>query len=127
VDEARSKNTSDSFLFLQKIILQNESNSEESIKQRISHIMNSCDYSSLIGFLMTPTNLFVWRVFNEAKSEQQEDYKLYYTLYMKFKSDALVFSSEPLDDEGWTLLPNKSFISLTPVNGKIKTNYSILK
>ena len=88
--------------------------------------MHQCEYSSLIGFLLSPKKLMVWRIFNEKDKSKQEDYNLYYTMFMKFSKDAVVFSSEPLDEDAWTLLPNKSFISIEPDGNKLKMNFGLL-
>ena len=110
VPEAKEKNTSDSFLFLQYLISQEEKNTVEAIKNRLSALMRSAQYSSMIATLMSPDRLMVWRIYNDKKNEVQADYELYYTLYMKQANNSVTFASEPLDDGDWRLIPNKNFI-----------------
>ena len=69
----------------------------------------------------------LWRVFNEADKSKQEDYNLYYTMFMKLTKESVVFSSEPLDEENWTLMPNQSFVSVEPQDNNLKMNYGMLK
>jgi len=126
VPEAKSKNTSDSNLFLQQIISQKESNDESQIIRRLSQIMNNTNHSSLIGTLLSPEKLMVWRIFNDQNKAVQSDYEMYYTLYMKFNKEAVVFASEPLDDEGWTLLPNRAVISVQPDEHTLKMSHTLL-
>ncbi len=126
VEEAKQRNTSDSFLFFEKLISQTSSNAPAEIIKRLTNLMHHCDYSSMIGFLMSPKKLMVWRIFNEKNKALQSDYELYYTMYFKLKKDAIVFASEPLDDESWTLLPNKSFLSIEPDREKLNLQYYLL-
>lgn len=127
VEEAKQKNTSDSFILFQKLISTTENNSEEKIISRLKNLIKNYHYNSITGFLMSPDKLMVWRVFNESKKEKLGDYNLYYTLFMKLQKNAVVFSSEPLDDENWTLLPNMTCISAYPQNGSIALNYHSLQ
>jgi predicted glutamine amidotransferase len=124
VNEAQQKSTTDSNLLLQKIISQTEENNEKQIIARLREIRNNCDFSSITGFLLSAEKLQVWRIFNETKSHKQDDYNLYYTLFMKLSKDAVVFASEPLDNEQWTLLPNNSFVSVEPDSRNLKLVYA---
>ncbi|MBL0048671.1 MAG: class II glutamine amidotransferase [Bacteroidetes bacterium] len=126
VEEAKRRNTSDSYLFLENLISQTASNASSEIIKRLTNLMHKCEYSSLIGLLMSPKNLLVWRIFNETDKALQSDYELYYTMYFKLKKDAIVFASEPLDDESWTLLPNKSLLSIEPYIEKLNIQYHVL-
>jgi predicted glutamine amidotransferase len=127
VDAAKKRNTSDSFIFMEHLILQNETNTPNDVFNRLQNISSVCDYSSMTGFLISPNQLFVWRVFNDKDLSKAEKRNLYYTLYMKLNKDSVIISSEPLDDSAWALLPNYSFLSLTPINNHIEINFSSLK
>ncbi len=125
VDDAKKRNTSDSQLFFEHLVLQNAVNSEEEIITRLKKIISTTTYSSATGFLLHPQSLMVWRSFNQ--NEKFEIRNAYYTMYMKLKHNQVVFSSEPLDDEPWVLMPNQSLISVSPLNSKLKLNfYSLL-
>ena len=126
VDEAKQRGITDSELFFESLISSTENNSEEQILQRLKALIKEYTYNSITGFLLSPRKLMVWRVFNESDSTKQEDYNLYYTMYMKLSKGTVVFSSEPLDNEPWALLPNNSYVSVEPDTDKLKVNVGML-
>ena len=126
VDEAKQKGITDSYIFFEKLISKTQSNHESEIIERLKNLMKECNYNSMTGFLMSPQKIIVWRIFNETDTTKQEDYNLYYTMYMKLNKGNVVFSSEPLDDENWTLLPNNSYVSIEPDKDKLQMNVGML-
>ncbi|MEP7170770.1 MAG: class II glutamine amidotransferase, partial [Bacteroidota bacterium] len=119
VDEAKKRNTSDSFIFLEHLISKTELNDDETIIKRIISIAQSAAFSSMIAFLLAPDHLMAWRIFNEQDKSKLEKRILYYTMYMKLSKNNIVFSSEPLDDEGWTLMPNNTLLSVKPTGNRL--------
>lgn len=124
LDEAKSRGTSDSYIFLEKLISETEPNDDENIIKRLTHIAKTTQFTSMIAFLLAPDRLLVWRIFNE--SEKTEDRNLYYTMYMKLAHESVVFSSEPLDDGSWTLLPNNTFVAVKPLGLYLDLHYRLL-
>jgi len=121
--EAREHNTSDSFIFLQKLISQTNENDAPSIFKRLSSIARETTYSSLCAFMIADKELFVWRIYNARDAENIEAYEKYYTLYMVMRNNAALFSSEPLDDKPWMLLENNSFLHLKVVENELIIDY----
>jgi predicted glutamine amidotransferase len=126
VEEAKKRRTSDSNLFLEHLISKSEPNDDENIIMRLTAIANYSDYSSMTAFLLAPDRLIVWRIFNEKDVSKVEKRKTYYTMYMKLSKNNVVFSSEPLDDEGWTLMPNNALVSVKPSGKNIEMHYRLL-
>jgi len=126
VDEAKKRKTSDSFLFLEHLISQSEPNDDESIITRLTALESYSEYSSMTGFLLAPDRLLVWRIFNAKDAAKQEKRNMYYTMYMKLSKNNIVFSSEPLDEEGWSLMPNNTLISAKPSGKNIEMHYRLL-
>ncbi|HKR05769.1 MAG TPA: class II glutamine amidotransferase [Bacteroidia bacterium] len=126
VDEAKKRNTSDSFIFLEHLISKTEPNDDEAVIKRIITLAQSSEYSSMTAFLLAPDHLMIWRIFNEKDKAKLRKRILYYTMYMKLSKNNIVFSSEPLDDDGWTLMPENSFISVKPSGSHLQMNYRLL-
>jgi predicted glutamine amidotransferase len=123
MEEAKQMNTSDSFIFLQKLISTTNENDSESIFKRLSSIAKETSYSSLCAYLITGNELYVWRIYSEQDPGKKESYEKYYTLYMVMRSNAVLFSSEPLDEEPWMLLENNSFIHIQRKEKELKIGY----
>ena len=126
VDEAKKRNTSDSFLFLEHLISKSETNDDESIITRLTALSSYSEYSSMTAFLLAPDRLLIWRIFNDKDVVKFEKRNMYYTMYMKLSNNNILFSSEPLDEDGWTLMPNNTIISAKPSGKKIEMNYRLL-
>jgi len=126
VDEAKSRSTSDSFIFLEQIISQTEPNDDDAIIKRMITVAQTCEYNSMTSFLLAPDHLLVARIFNENDKSKFEKRNMYYTMYMKLAKNTVVFASEPLDDESWTLMPNNSLISIKPSASHLQMNYHFL-
>ena len=127
MEEAKQKQTSDSFIFLQRLIDPSGNNDVASIFSRLSDIARNTGYSSLCSFMISGTDLFVWRIYNVNDQAKKADYEKYYTLYMSLKNSAAVFSSEPLDDSSWLLLENKTFLHLNITGKNIGLQYRSLE
>lgn len=126
MDEAREQHTSDSYIFLQRLIDPAGKNSSDDIFRRLSVITGETTYTSLCSFMISDDALFVWRIYSEQNPEKNEGYEKYYTLYMSMRNDAAVFSSEPLDDLPWMLLQNKTFLRLSLKGDSISVDYRAL-
>lgn len=126
LSEAKRRNTSDTFLFLENILSATEPNDEESIIQRIIRVAKTTTYSSITAFLLTADILMVWRIFDDKDPLKSADRNLYYTMHMKLAKNSIVFSSEPLDNEGWVLMPNNTLISVMLSKKDIMFNYRML-
>jgi predicted glutamine amidotransferase len=124
--EAKQNHTSDSLIFLQRLIDASGKNDGDSIFSRLTNIAANTDYSSLCAFLISENDLFVWRVFNDTVSAKAADYEKYYTLYMSLKKNSILFSSEPLDDSSWMLIENKTFLHLQVQTNNIAIQYRLL-
>lgn len=124
VDEAKKRNTSDSFLFMEHLVLQNQSNDDASVIARLKKVLSTATFSSATGFLIQPERLMVWRAFNDKENLAVRNE--YYTMFMKLKQNETIFSSEPLDDEPWALMPNYSLISVTPQGNNLQINFHSL-
>ena len=123
MDEAIDKHTSDTFIFLQKLIDISGKNEASDILQRLRAISDETDYSSLCSFLITDSELFVWRIYNEKEQGKKDEYEKYYTLYMSMRNNSVLFSSEALDDSPWMLMENKTFLHLHFSGSKISVEY----
>ena len=127
MEEAKKEQTSDSMIFLRKLIDVTGNNNSESIATRLAAIAKDATYSSLCSFLISPDQLFVWRIYNDSEPEKKDQYEKYYTIHMLQRSNATLFSSEPLTDEPWSLLQNHSLLHLRLKDGKIVTEYHMLR
>jgi predicted glutamine amidotransferase len=126
MEEARQAHTSDSFIFLRKLIDPSGKNDKDSIFQRLADVSRETSYGSLCAFLLSDSELFVWRIYSESEPARVEAYEKYYTLYMTFRKDAALFSSEPLDESPWMLLPNNSMMHLQVKDARIVIDYHVL-
>jgi predicted glutamine amidotransferase len=126
VEDAKKRGTSDSFVFLEHLISTTEPNDDEKIIERLTAIAKSSKFSSMTAFLLTPDHLLAWRIFNEKNKSKIEKKEMYYTLYLKLSKNSVVISSEPLDDEPWTLLPNNTLVSVKPSGKNIELQYRML-
>jgi predicted glutamine amidotransferase len=124
VDEAKRRNTSDSFLFFEHLVLPDKPNDDETVIERLKKISTSTSFSSATAFLINDGRLMVWRLFNEKEKFAVRNE--YYTMYFKLKHNEIVFSSEPLDDEAWVLMPNYSLISVKPQQSHLTINFHSL-
>ena len=122
MDEAKANGTSDSLIFLRNLIDQSGENDVSAITDRLEKIARETTYSSLTSFLMSADELYVWRIFSEDEVAK-ESYEKYYTLYMTMRKNAVLFSSEPLDDSPWMLLPNYSLMHLYIKDENIALSY----
>jgi len=125
--EARELGISDSMIFLRKLIAVNGNNDAGAIAGRLEAIARETTYSSLCSFMMSADELYVWRIFNEKDPSKMEMYEKYYTLYMILRGDAALFSSEPLDEAQWMLLPNHTLLHLHLNEDKIAIDYHSLR
>ncbi|MEO5572238.1 MAG: class II glutamine amidotransferase [Bacteroidia bacterium] len=126
VDEAKKRNTSDSFLFLEHLISKSEPNDDESIITRLTALASYAEYSSMTAFLLASDRLLVWRIFNDNDPSKNEKRNMYYTKFLKLSANNIVFASEPLDDKEWALLPNNTLISAKPAGKNIDMHYRLL-
>jgi predicted glutamine amidotransferase len=126
IPAAQLHHTSDSFILMQELVNRKEKDPATDFGKIITSIARETDYNSLCGMLMTPEEMWVWRIYNDEDPANLEIYEAYYTLYLSLRKGAAVVSSEPLDEENWELLPNKTFLHLQPFNGKLQVNYSVL-
>lgn len=126
IEEAKARDTSDSFIFMEKL-LQEPDFSEEFVLKQLKSIALETKYSSMIGFLMTKDKLMVWRGFDESDKELLAKRELYYTMYMQLNKEGVVFSSEPLDNGSWTLMPNFSYVIADVNSDSLNLKYGFIK
>ncbi|HNU33775.1 MAG TPA: class II glutamine amidotransferase [Bacteroidia bacterium] len=126
MDEAKARNTSDSFVFMEKLLKENTFN-EEFVLRQLKYIAEETDYSSMIGFLMTADKLMVWRGFNDKDKEKFVNRDKYYTMFMQLNNEGVIFSSEPLDNGSWTLMPNFSYIIADVLPSQLNLRYGFIK
>jgi len=108
VKEAATQGTSDSKLFLEKLVKTKEDNSFQKIIERLKEIIAKERFSSLTAMLINSAGLIVWRVFNTNSNEKKLNDN-YYGMYFQKHDNSIRFSSEPLDASGdWTLMKNHS-------------------
>ncbi|MEP7128264.1 MAG: class II glutamine amidotransferase [Chitinophagales bacterium] len=125
-DEAKKAGTSDSKIFLQHIVDEQEKHPQRSMERIVTAVAKEKSYNSICAFLLRPDMLQVWRIYNDSIPEQIETFEAYYTLYLSLREGSAVISSEPLDEGNWQLLPNKTFLTLKPINGSLQINYTAL-
>lgn len=126
INEAKARNTSDSFIFMEKL-LEDNTFSEQFVLKQLKHIAEETDFSSMIGFLMTTNKLMAWRGFNDRDKEKFANRDMYYTMFMQLNNEGIVFSSEPLDNGSWTLMPNFSYIVADVVQPHLNLRYGFIK
>ena len=122
MEEAKLQNSSDSEIFLNEIVKRIKSTRDDEIFGVVNDISKNYDFSSLTSLFMTKDKLCAWRIYKES-----EKYSKYYTLYISFREDSVILASEPIDDGEWSLLPNKNFISITPLENSVKTSVYVVK
>ena len=108
-EAAKARGTSDSLLFFEYLVRNNEPNDAIKIIHRLREITFRAQFSSMTGYLLTPDELMVWRIFNDVDPEKAALRNRYYTQFVKRQPDKIIFSSEPLDETGWEVLPNFEF------------------
>lgn len=123
-DEANTLQVTDSAIFLDKIISEEEPNITQTIRERIEEVAETYPYTSMCGLLMNHEDLYVWRLYNDKHDPKDvARYEEYYTLYLlKRDNGEVVISSEPLTDEAWEKIPNKTFLEITPCKEKVNIN-----
>lgn len=121
--EAISKHTSDSFIFLQKLIDENGENEADDIFKKLKQIAEETEFGSLCSFLISQHDLYVWRIYSNKDQSRIRDFEKYYTLYMSWRNGSALFSSEPLDDKSWMLLENNSFLHLSVAEHALHMEY----
>jgi len=126
MEEAIQKHTSDSFIFLQRLVDPAGKNDADEIFHRLKTIANETEFSSLCAYLVSENELFVWRIYSDADERKRNEYEKYYTLYMSMRNNSILFSSEPLDDLPWMVLENNSFLHITRSGKKLVTDYCTL-
>lgn len=126
MDEAKSRNTSDSLIFMEKL-LEGKTFNEDFVLRKLKYVANETDYSSIIGFLMTTDKLMVWRGFNDKDKEKFVNLDRYYTMFMQLNNDGAIFSSEPLDNGSWTLIPNFSYVIADILPAQLNLRYGFIK
>jgi predicted glutamine amidotransferase len=126
MDEAKARNTSDSFIFMEKI-LQEDEFSELSVLRQLKVIAEQTEYSSMIGFLLTENKLMAWRGFDNNDKEKSAHREKYYTMFMQLNKEGIVFSSEPLDNGTWTLMPNFSYVIADVNADSVNLKYGFIK
>ena len=112
--EARTRETSDSEILLEKITENISELSVKALANELSTIAASTDYSSITGFLLARNELYIWRIFNEKRKSDFDKLSRYYTLYFSIRHNEVLIASEPLDEGEWQLLPNYKLLSLKP-------------
>jgi predicted glutamine amidotransferase len=127
MEEAKRIGTSDSFIFLRALIDPAGKNDVDSIFQRLEVIARTTEYTSLCSFMITPEELYVWRIYSRQNEEKIEVYEKYYTLYMSMRGNSALFSSEPLDDLPWMLLENNTFLHLRINENAVSVDYRSLQ
>jgi predicted glutamine amidotransferase len=123
-EEANALQVTDSAIFLDKIISEDEPNITQTIRERIEEVAETTPYTSMCGLLMNHEDLYVWRLYNDKHAENDvQRYEEYYTLYILRRGEnEVVISSEPLTDEPWEKIPNKTFLEITPCKEKVNIN-----
>lgn len=124
--EARELGTSDSNIFLRHIVDAKEADPSRDFADIVTTATWHAEYNSLCAFLITSEEMWAWRVYNDTDKSKIPLYEAYYTLYLSFQNNAVLISSEPLDDGSWMLLPNKTFLSLKPAKDKVEIRYQSL-
>lgn len=126
MEEAKLRNTSDSFIFMEKL-LESDKFSEEFLLKQLKFIAEEMEYSSMIGFLMSMDKLIVWRGFNDKDKEKFANRDKYYTMFFQLNNEGVIFSSEPLDNGTWTLMPNFSYIIADVLPAQINLRYGFIR
>jgi predicted glutamine amidotransferase len=123
VEEAQAKGTSDTLIFLNKILEGINELSENEVYRIVKELADTCDYSSMTAYLMTNNELFAWRVYDTKDAEKASKHESYYTQYLSLRNKSALLASEPLDDGNWGLLTNRTFLHLTPSGDGVAINY----
>lgn len=124
LEEARKQGVPDSRIIFDNLLLANEPNDAAHIRARVQNIAQKTEYTSMSGLLISKDKLYLWRVFDESKDAQLRN--RYYTLYVKQSKGAVTVASEPLDGEGWELIPNFTFIKCKFDGNSIKSEQCAL-
>ena len=124
--EAKELGTSDSKIFLQKIVDVKESDPAMEIGEIVTSLARESEYNSMSALLMSPDEMWIWRIYDDKDPENIEVYEAYYTLYLSLRNGYAIVSSEPLDEGNWQLLPNKTFLNIRPSDDSLQLSYRML-
>jgi predicted glutamine amidotransferase len=114
-DKANNENRVDSDIFFEDILDGIQELDFENVWASVSRLARTYrehpkSYTSLTGFLLSPTHLFGWRLYGNPAPKW---YPGYYTLSWKRGKERVVIASEPTDGGGgWELLPNGQFLAI---------------
>ena len=78
---ANARNTSDSEILLEKLLEPIDELTNVELAMSISGIAKQTDFSSITGFLLSKSELYIWRVFNENRKADFDKLNRYYTLF----------------------------------------------
>ena len=117
--EANSRHTSDSEILMEKLVEPLTELSTNAVAKSISKIATLTDFSSLCGFLLSKTELYIWRIFNETNTVDFDKLSRYFTLYISIRETNILIASEPIDNENWQLIPNYQMMTFTPGKDEI--------
>lgn len=126
MDEAVRLGTSDSSVLLRKIVDAKEKNPGREVSDIVTSIAMETDYNSMSAFLLTPTEMMVWRIYNDANPDTSKTYEDAFTLYFSLRNGNAMVSSEPLDEGNWHSLPNKTYLLLKPSEQGVIVDYKQL-
>jgi predicted glutamine amidotransferase len=122
IDRANRENLVDTEVFLNQILEGIEKADFDLVSNRVGYLAREYKkhpegFTSLNAVLLSPTHLFVWRLFRRPAADW---YDGYYTLWLKRSANEIVIASEPTDrGPGWEPMKNGQFIGLSINGGKI--------
>jgi predicted glutamine amidotransferase len=119
IDEAKARGVSDSQIFFDEIIKDLGEINLNTIAARLKDLRQKWTYSSMTALLLTPQNIFAWRIY-DTYSADVERYEAYYTLYSSVTDSKVLVASEPIDyNSSWEVLKNGKILSIGLGGSKI--------
>ena len=126
MDEAKSRGLSDSKIFLEKMEKDVSSLEPTLLADWLRERAREWKYTSLSALLLSPSRLFAWRCFSDADPHAAR-FEQYYTLHFRSTEREACFASEPIDESGWRLLGNMSFMACENGGGSLAVSSRALR
>jgi len=128
MEQANDQNRVDSDIFFESILGGVRELDFKSVRARVGHLAREYrshpkGFTSLTAFLLSPTSVFAWRLFETGESGKKSSrgwYPDYYTLSLTQSREQVLIASEPTDkSRRWELLPNGRFLAIEMRGDKI--------
>ena len=116
MEEARDRQTSDSFVFLERLTQRMGALTMYELKTALAKSADTLNFSSISAMLLTKDSVFAWRCYNEDPQSTWNRSR-YYSLYVREGDGHICVASEPVtNDNAWVSIENRTLVHI-PLTG----------